>query len=182
VHQSISVFELGGTALNFSIAHCHLSLVALLQDRPEKAWKEILISKQYAEQMDFKRGLAAAALIQGQIKAQQNEVAKAQSLMQKGLAQFASLQIEEGLNYEIAGRTCRYLKDFSQAEQFLEKGLQISEAFPMYHAALYVEQAKLFQIQNRNEWKESYHRAFDIYERCQCDLRLEQLTSQFRVT
>ena len=96
--------------------------------------------------------------------------------MKKSLFDFSSAKIEEGLNYEMAGRICRLLKLFSESKQYLEKGISISSEFPVYQAALYFELAKTLYAMGDSGVSAAL-KSIDLYNFCECPRQIETIKS-----
>jgi DNA-binding Xre family transcriptional regulator len=182
IRLSLESFELGGSPVNLSISHTHLALIALLKNELAEAEHEAMTAIQYAIRGDFKRGIAEGALLKGEIAARTNQPELAVQQMNKGLQEFSALGIEEGLNYEIAGRTCRYLKDFKQAETYLRKGIQSSQNFPLSLASLHVELALVLRETGSHVWQAEALRAVDLFQRCECRQKLRQVAEIFQIS
>ncbi len=181
VRKSIEVFDLGGKPINLSISHCHLALIYLQTNQIEKATHETQLSIHYANLDDFRRGKAEGKLLQAEIEAHRRNKQEAEILVDQGLEDFGKLGIVEGLSFEQAGRTHRLLGNMEKAESYFLHGIEVSQEFPVYHAALYSELALVLKSQGRNDWSEKIQKAMDIYRKVECPLRIEMLKKQFQI-
>lgn len=181
VRKSIEIFDLGGKPINLSISHCHLALIYLQINQIEKAAHATQLSIHYANLDDFRRGKTEGKLLQAEIEAHRGNRQAAEALVDQGLEEFGKLGIFEGLNFEQAGRTHRLLGNIEKAEAFFLRGLEVSQAFPVYHAALYAELALVLQRQGHPDWTEKLQKAMDIYRQVECPLRIEMLKKQFQI-
>lgn len=68
-----------------------------------------------------------------------------------------------------------------KAESYFLRGIEVSQDFPVYLAALYVEFALVLKSQGRNDWSEKLQKAMDIYRKVECPLRIEMLKKQFEI-
>lgn len=93
---------------------------------------------------------------------------------------FAALGIEEGLNYEYAGRILRLLGKLQEAEKYLRRGLEISNDFPIYQAALCFELSLTLSDQKKRIEAEHFaQQAIDLYQKCEAPLRVIQARHAF---
>lgn len=171
--KALDSFAFYGQPLNLSIAWCHLAIIYLEMDQLTDAEHAYEKSVLFARQDDYRRGLAMGKLIAAEIFAKRGQKDDATAFLNDGLDGFAKLGIEEGLNYEFAGRISRYLGQLEAAEAYLRKGISISSKFPLYQAALYFELAKtLNSMPNRNtEAMGSARAAVELYTHCDAPLR-----------
>jgi tetratricopeptide (TPR) repeat protein len=174
IMKSIEIFENHGKPMNLSIAWGHISIVCLeLGDlaRAEDACRKAI---EFAAQDDYRRGEQMELLVQAEISARMNRAEDARAALQKGLEGFARLGIEEGLNYEFAGRISRLIGDKSQAQAYLRKGIEISNEFPLYQAALNFEMAQaLVAAGEGREARRFAEKAAELYTLCEAPLRAE---------
>jgi tetratricopeptide (TPR) repeat protein len=176
--KALDLFLVKGNPTNHSISHTHLAIIYLKMGEPEKAQTECEKVIQFAKADNYRRGLFFGELIQAEILAHRGIKERALELMKKSLSDFSSAKIEEGLNYEIAGRICRLLKLFSESRQYLEKGIQISNKFPVYQAALYFELAKtLHAVAVGDSSRSAALKAIELYTLCESDQQAELVKS-----
>ncbi|MBK9322093.1 MAG: hypothetical protein IPM97_03885 [Bdellovibrionaceae bacterium] len=73
------------------------------------------------------------------------------------------------MNYEFAGRISRLVGDLSASEEYLRKGVALSNEFPIYQAALFLELSKTLATNNlkTTEAKDFAKRAADLYRQCE---------------
>lgn len=117
-------------------------------------------------------------LIQAEIFARRNSGDDAHRELQQGLAGFADLGIEEGLNYEYAGRILRLLGNLQEAEKYLRRGIEILKDFPMYQAALFFELSlTLLDQKKRIEAEQFAQQAIELYQKCEAPLRIIQINN-----
>lgn len=134
-----------GTPMQLSITHTHLALLHLRRDRPDEAANHANGSQRHAEQAEYRRGLAMCQLLKADIAARRGEHDAALAHLAQGLDRFAALGIDEGLNHEVAARVQRLAGQLDQALLSVQRGLAISQAFPLQHAELEHELALLQQ-------------------------------------
>lgn len=181
VHQkkAIEIFTFHGKPMNLSIAWCHLAMIYLQTCEMQLATDACNKSDVFAKQGDYLRGSCMAMLIKAEIAAVQGSHLESKNKLLEGLQQFANLGIDEGLNYEFAGRVSKLNDEFVQSESYLRKGISISNDFPMYQAALHLELAKtLALIEGKSsDAKESAKKAADLYSQCEATKRVEMANS-----
>lgn len=170
--KALALFLVRGSPTNHSISHTHLAIIYLRTGDLDLAQIECDKAIQFAKADGFKRGLFEGDLIQAEIFAHKGIKEPALELMKKSLSDFSSMKIEEGLNYEMAGRICRLLKLFPESKQYLERGIQISNEFPVYQAALYFELAKTLQ-DSGEPIQSAAQKAIDLYSVCESPIQVE---------
>lgn len=181
IQKSIEVFKLGGKPINLSISYCHLALIYLQKNQIEKAAQATELSIQYANQDDYRRGIAEGKLLKAEVEAHFGNKKEAEILIDQGLKEFDHLKIIEGLSFEQAGRTYRIIGNLQKAESYILRGIEVSRDFPVYLAALHVELALILRIQDRKEWLENANKAKEIYHKVECPLRIKILKKQFNI-
>jgi len=181
VCKSIEIFNEGGKPVNLSIAHAHLAIIALQRNEVDPAEHEIQVSIRYANMEDYRRGKIGGKLLLAEVAAHRGFKSDVHQLVGEGLKEFSEMNINEGLNFEQAGRAHRLLGEFEKAEGYFLRGISISNEFPVYQAALYAELALVLKIQSRAEWIEKARNAIDIYGKCQCPLRVQSLKTRFQI-
>ena len=170
--KALEIFSFNGKPMNLSISWCHLTFIFLEQEKLNEAAKACENSISFANQDDYRRGLSIGELLLSEIFARKNAILEAREHLKKGLDGFFQLGIEEGLNYEIAGRVSRLLGDLDQSEKFLNKGISISSDFPVYHAALHLEMAKTQKALSKSAEAKKYAEiAKALYQNCEAPLR-----------
>jgi tetratricopeptide (TPR) repeat protein len=183
LHQksAIKIFVFHGKPINLSIAWCHLAIIYLQKDTVESAWQAMEKSKCFAIQDDYRRGLQMAKLIESEILAKERQFEGAKKSLTEGLEGFAKLGIEEGLNYEFAGRIARLLGEQSTSVDFLSRGLSISKDFPMSQAPLHFEMAKTLADQGSADAQVQAQKAYELYLSCEAPLRAEIIKQSFNL-
>ncbi len=177
--KALDSFAVHGKPMNMSIAWCHLAMIYLEMDRLSDAEHACDKSALFAKRDDYRRGLEMDKLVRAEIFARRGLKDDAKRTLNEGLVGFSVLGIEEGLNYEFAGRISRYLKDFEESEIYLRKGISISNKFPLYQAALHFELAKTLSSSpnRRAEAINSARAALDLYTNCDAALRIHAINS-----
>jgi len=170
--KALALFLIRGNPTNHSISHTHLAIIYLKMDDLDRAQIECDKAIQFAKAGNYRRGLFFGDLIQAEILAHKGKNESALELVKKSLSDFSDAKIEEGLNYEIAGRTCRLVKLFSESRQYLEKGIQVSNEFPVYQAALYFELAKTLHATGAPARSVAL-KAKELYAICESDLQVK---------
>jgi tetratricopeptide (TPR) repeat protein len=173
--RALDIFAFHGKPLNISIAWCHLAINYLEMDRLTDAEHACERSVLFAQGDDYRRGLEMGKLVTAEILARRGLKNDAKTALNNGLEGFSKLGIEEGLNYEFAGRISRHLGNLKDSETYLRKGISISNKFPMYQAALYFELAKTLSSSShrREETMKAAKAALDLYSNCGAPLRSE---------
>ncbi|MGZ3786714.1 MAG: helix-turn-helix domain-containing protein [Bdellovibrio sp.] len=170
--KAIEIFNFHGKPTNLSIAWCHLAFIYLEKEQIALASDTCEKSISFAIRDDYRRGIQMGELIKAEIFARKGQATEAITKLNHGLEGFAKLGIEEGLNYEIAGRVTRLLGDFSASVDFIRKGISISEKFPIYLAALNLEMSKALAAQgNSIEALQFAQNAETLYGICEAPLR-----------
>jgi tetratricopeptide (TPR) repeat protein len=176
--KALDVFTFHGKPMNHSIAWCHLAMIYLQMEQLDKAKAASEKALLLAQADDYRRGIEMDKLIKAEIcvRSEQNE--DAERHLRSGLEGFAKLGIEEGLNYEYAGRVSRLLKKLSESEHHLRKGIALSKEFPLYQASLFYELARTLAVSEKQiEAVTSAKTAIDLYSRCEAPIRVE-MTNQ----
>lgn len=171
--KALDSFAFHGKPMNMSIAWCHLAMIYLEMDRLMDAEQACEKSVLFARRDDYRRGLEMGKLVASEIFARRGQKDDAKRTLHDGLDGFSMLGIEEGLNYEFAGRVSRHLGDSEESETYLRKGISISNKFPLYQAALHFELAKTLSSSpnRRTEALISARAALDLYTNCDAILR-----------
>jgi tetratricopeptide (TPR) repeat protein len=173
--KAIEVFTFHGKATNLSIAWCHLAMIYLQKDQQLAAKQACDKSIAFARQDDYRRGLQMGRLIDAEISVKEGRFIDANQSLTDGLNGFAELGIDEGLNYEFAGRISRLAGDQMASVDYFRKGISLAKDFPMYRAALYLELAKTLSANRSDlvEAKASAKKAVDLYRECEASIRAE---------
>ncbi len=173
--RAIDVFTFYGKPMNLSIAWCHMAMIYLQKSQFKLAGEASEKSIAFAIQDDYRRGLNIGKFINAEIYAKDGQFDKAKKEMFEGLSGFLELGIEEGLNYEFAGRISRLIGDNSASEEYLRKGVSISKEYSMYQAALLLELSKTLStnILKLTEAKTFAKKSADLYRRCEASIRVE---------
>lgn len=167
--KALDSFALFGRPMNLSIAWCHLSMIYLEMEAFEKAQSACRNSISFAEADSYLRGIAMGKLVSAEIIAKLGHAKEAANALEESLVDFAKLGIDEGLNYEFAGRISILVGKRREAEEYFRKGLLISKDFPLSQASLYFEMAKLLSsVECANE-------ALSLYSDCGAKLRTESI-------
>lgn len=170
--KALSLFLVKGSPINHSISHTHLAVIYLKMKRTDLAKIECDKAIKYAEADQYKRGLIFGKLLQAEILAWQGQKQVAIDLMKEALSEFTVAKIEEGLNYEIAGRICRLLNQFSESKNYLESGIRISNEFPVYQAALYFELAQTLYACGEAADSPA-QKAIQLYRMCESPIQVD---------
>lgn len=176
-NKAIELFSVHGKPVNLSIAWCHLALLNLRKGSAELALSACEKSADYATQDDYRRGLAMCELIRAEVFALQNKMSESLVALANGLQKFEQLGIEEGLNYEFAGRVHRLVGRAKEAIQFLKKGISISAEFPMSLASLHFEMAKVLSSDPANRIAAVDHAktSIKLFETCGAPLKASEV-------
>ena len=165
--QAMTLLRLRGTPMQLSIARSHLAILALRGDDVQAAHEHAIWSQIHAGQAGYRRGVAMAALLRADVAARRGERADALDRLADGRHRFAELQIEEGLNEEIAARVLRLAGHFDDAQAAIHRGLAYSEAFPLEQAQLQLEHARLrLALADRAGALAALGAARGLFERC----------------
>lgn len=176
VKKSIELYQFHGKPMNLSIAYVHMATISILKKDFDQAQVYADKSIEFAKQDEFRRGICAGNILTAEILANKNNFKEAKTKLAEALNGYKALNIEEGLNYEIAGRVSRIIGENEQSKSYIEKGISISDEFPVYQAALYVEYAKtLFTL--KNDPGPAINKAIELYIQSECELKTEELKS-----
>jgi DNA-binding Xre family transcriptional regulator len=170
IENSIDLFLIDGTPMNLSIAYGHLAMIELQRCNLEASRINANKSTEHAKAFDYYRGIYMEGLILSEIEARIDHHEAAEKLLKNSLEGFESLKINEGLNFEFAGRICRILNQNQRSINFLKNGVAISNDFPLYQAALYRELALTERSMGTGS-KDSFSKAIQLFERCQAPLK-----------
>lgn len=179
--KSLEIFTVHGRPTNLSIAHGHLAMIALQNSEIDAAEKNVSESIRCAELDNYRRGQAMGKILQAEILARRNQPQEAKSLLTVGLAEFQALGINEGLNFEYAGRVHRLCGDLDAAETYLRRGVTLAAAFPVYLASVHVELAETLRLKRSATWTEAAEKAVLLYAQCECPLRVDQVKKHFQI-
>ena len=179
--RSIEIYEVYGRPVNVSIAHCHLAMLNLQELRIEEARHHVQVSSHQATIGEYLRGQEMAKLIQAEIAARTGLNVEAKTLANQTLDGFSRLGIEEGLNYEFAGRVHRLIGDFEKAELLLMKGIGVAKDFPIYRASLLAELAQTLNGRRSFKSQEAARAAVHLYEASGCPLRAAAVKSLHKI-
>lgn len=173
--KAIGIFTFHGKPMNLSIAWCHLAMIYLQKNQLKLARQANEKSIIFATQDDYRRGLHIGNLIHGELASRSGNPDEARKKLSAGLNGFLKIGVEEGLNYEFAGRISRLVGDLSASEEYLRKGVALSNEFPIYQAALFLELSKTLATNNlkTTEAKDFAKRAADLYRQCEAPIRVE---------
>lgn len=180
IENSIQFFLIDGTAMNLSIAYGHLAMIDLQKNNLEASQDNAKKSADYAKAFEYHRGTYMNGLIFSEIEARLGRQESAEKLLKTSLDGFASLKIEEGLNYEFAGRICRILKQNQRSLEFLKKGVAISDEFPLYQAAHYLELALTQQAMGLSS-QDSFAKSIQLFEKCQAPLKVAEVKNRMKL-
>lgn len=174
VEKSISCFLIDGTAMNLSISRCHQAIIYLQKRDLDSAANYAQKTMELALAVDYRRGVLMGYLIQSEIAACKNLSADSDLLLQQALEGFHLLNIEEGLNYEFAGRICRLNGNLDRSQEYLKKGISISNEFPLYQAAIFFELARTEKALGQ-DCSSSCRESLRLYKACEADTRAEMV-------
>ena len=164
---AMSLLRLRGTPMQLSIARSHFAILALRRDDVQAAQEHAHWSGTHAEQAGYRRGVAMAALLRADVAARRAETTHALDWLAEGRRRFAELQIEEGLNEEIAARVLRLAGHFDDARAAIMCGLACSAAFPLEQAQAQLEHARLcLALADRAGALAALDAARMLFERC----------------
>ena len=174
LEKSIQLFLIDGTSMNLSIADGHLAMLELRKNSLEESRMFANRSLELAQSFDYLRGIHMNGLILSEIEARLGQVGTSEKLLQSSLTGFESLKVNEGLNFEFAGRICRLLKQNERSFDFLQKGVEISHAYPLIQAALYRELALTEQTLNKDPM-DSFIKSLQLFNQCQAPLKAAEV-------
>jgi tetratricopeptide (TPR) repeat protein len=174
--KSIELFHFHGTPVNLSISFGHLARIYLLKKDYENAKSCTEKSISFATQDNYRRGLCLGSLLLSEVSARKNEFTQAKKYLEDALAGYQDLKIEEGLNYEFAGRISRLIGDLENSKAYLEKGITLSQDFPIELAGVYAELALTLKALKQNP-EAALKNAIAIYTTCECPLKVQELQS-----
>lgn len=179
--KAIEIFSFHGKPTNLSIAWCHLAILYLQKGDEDPALDACKKSAAFALQDDYRRGVAMCELIRSESFAVQKRKAEALASLEAGLDQFSKLMIEEGLNYEFAGRISRLVGHHSESVRFLERGISISSEFPMALASLQLELARTLSMNptTSSEARKYAETAATLFKTCEAPIR-SRAAKQFK--
>lgn len=142
LNEALAHYRFDGGAMQRSIVHCHLAMLALMRADVPAAREHSEASVAHARQVDYRRGVATGSLLFAEIDARCGHAGAALENLQLGLAGFATLGIKEGPNCEIAGRVMRLLQRLDDSRRVLAEGLHFSAAYPLELGRLHTEIAR----------------------------------------
>lgn len=174
--KSIEFFRFHGNPMNLSISFGHLARIYLLKKMYDEAQSCCEKSISFAKQDDYRRGLCLGNLLSSEIYARKNDFSQAKENLQVALNGYQDLKIEEGLNYEFAGRISRLIGDLESSKAYLEKGVLVSQAFPLEQAGVYVEFAFTLNAIGQSP-DDAIKKAIELYSASECDLKAKELQS-----
>ncbi len=176
--KSIELFTFHGNPMNLSISFGHLARIYLLKKNYDKAESCSEKSISLAKQDEYRRGVCLGNLLLSEIYARKNKVSEAKINLQIALKGYQDLKIEEGLNYEFAGRISRLIGDLESSNTFLEKGIIVSQSFPIEQAGVYVELAFTLKAIGQIQGSEiAIKKAIELYNETECVLKVKELQS-----
>ncbi len=170
LEESLKLFLLDGTPMNLSIAYCHMAIIELQKNDLETCREYAMKTTEHAKAFDYSRGIYMAGLVLSEIEARLGSQQSAEHWLKASLDGFTSLNIDEGLNYEFAGRICRLLSQNQRSWDYLKAGVAISDDFPLYQAALYRELGLTEQALGLDAG-ESFAFAIKLFTKCQAPLK-----------
>jgi len=179
--KAIEIFKDDGKPTNLSIAHCHLAMILLQKGRVDAAETEARISMNYAKKDEYLRGQQMGKLILAEAEATRGKKQSALDFLESALAGFSKLGIHEGLNFEYAGRVNRLVGSLDQAIKYLNEGIEASQTFPIYLAALQLELARALK-QKGSSWIEAANTAIALYTKHECPARFEMIRKEFGIS
>lgn len=183
LREALAHYRFGGSAMQLSIAHCHLAMLALRRGDWPAARVHTEASEAHALQADYRRGVATAAMLQAEIDAQLGNADAAQTALQRGLSAFKALGIAEGPNCEIEGRVMRLLQRPADARRALGEGLRLAAAFPLEAGRLHAERALTEQGEGETERAlASAGQAIGLFLACEAPLLAQAVAEAFGLT
>jgi len=180
LREALTHYRFGGSAMQLSIAHCHLAMLALKRDDTRLALAHTESSEVHALQADYRRGVAMGALLHAEIDARHGNASAALGALHRGLAGFKALGIEEGPSCEIEGRVMRLLQRPADACRALAEGLRLSAAFPLELGRLHAELALTGRDSGEAERAEaSARQAIGLFLACEAPLLAQAVAESF---
>lgn len=178
--QASEQFHIHGTATNLSISYTNKTMIFLEMGDVFAADQSNRKADEFASSDSYKRGKTISRLYAGEISAHKGHFVEGKKLAEEGLEEFQKMNIEEGLNYRIAGRTFVLTGEHEKAMELFQKGLHFAERFPVEKAGIYVEMALLdLNRSNENSAGELVAKAAELYKACGASFRLKKLRSLF---
>jgi tetratricopeptide (TPR) repeat protein len=174
IQKSIDLFLIDGTAMNLSIAHGHLAIIDLKSNHIDSAQDHAKKSIELAKAFDYLRGIYMGMLFLSEVDARRGLRENAEKQLKESFDGFESQKIDEGLNYEFAGRICRVLGQNLRSLDFLKKGVAVSNDFPLYQASVYRELALTERAMGLNP-KGSFSMASRLFDRCEAPLKVSEI-------
>lgn len=186
VHQESAVeyFHIHGRPTNLSIAYCHEAMIFLQMEKWSEAQRACDKSREFAIQDDYRRGVSMCGLIEAELLARNGNEQEAVTAVKRSLDGFSKMGIDEGLNFEFAGRVHRLTRRFAEAQAYTQQGIKISQSFPLYLAALYAELAQILMASGAGHSLvlDAAVRARDIYRNCEAPARAEALEKTYNIS
>ena len=162
--KAYKVFLQENKKMNMSIASIQMAFIAWEKGEYQKAEVLALRSMEEAKEADYLRGQSMGALVLAELVARKGEKDVSLGYLESGLDSFAQQEIEEGFNFEWAGRTKLILGEEKAAEEYFVRGIALCENFPLYRASLYVELSRLLEQRGDAQYAEEYlSKAREIY-------------------
>jgi len=131
LEDALAQFRIDGTPTNFSIAHGHLAMLALLRDDLIAAAEHNDAARAQATRDDYRRGLALARRLDAEIAAHRGDPAGAMQALDDAREAYAALGIREAANAAAEARVLVLLGFVHRAEQVLREALPLAAAFPL---------------------------------------------------
>lgn len=182
-NKAKTIFKELDKKMNLSIAHCQLSFIFLEKGELPEALEHTETSIMFARDSFYKRGIEMGKLVKANILALQGENDEALNFLESGMDGFRSLGIDEGFNFEFAGRVMSLLGEFIKAEKFFQYGISISSDFPLYLANLYKEYGKLL-LKDKNEHiygREYLSKAVELYTKVGAEARANEIANLLKI-
>jgi tetratricopeptide (TPR) repeat protein len=180
LREALALYRFGGSAMQISIVHCHLAILALRRGDWPAARVHTEASESHALQADYRRGLAMGAMLHADIDARLGNAVAAETALQRGLSMFGALGIAEGPNCEIEGRVMRLSQRPADARRALGEGLRLAAAFPLERGRLHVELALTEQGDGEAERAQaSARQAIKLFLVCEAPLLAQAVADAF---
>ncbi|MCX6117259.1 MAG: tetratricopeptide repeat protein [Proteobacteria bacterium] len=171
--DALECFVLEDKIMSQSINWWHKSYIYLQMGLLSQSLDSLKHSRELAEKSDYRRGLCACDLLQAELLSKCGDVKESKQMLTKAMTGYQNLKIEEGLNYEFAGRINRENCDYQESLASIDRGIAISQDFPLCLANLHFERAQTLRSLSAqtNEIDRHLNLARDLYLQSDAPLR-----------
>jgi tetratricopeptide (TPR) repeat protein len=178
IASAVRLLKSDGTAMQRSIAHAHLALLALDCDDLRGVEANVRRSQSLARRAGYRRGLALAHMLNAEVREAALDEAGTSGEIARGLEAFAALGIAEAMTQRLAGRAWRRLGRLAEASAALRAGLPLAIDFPLERADLHAEAARVAALQgDLAEARTHADRAAALYALCEAHPKLARLAT-----